>query len=181
MLAMQFSVSGHWRIAQHLANELLLAGRSISLAFYFADRALQLSGGNAFARLSVARCFWLQRFPEGVLHHLYLVRRHARSLSPRLRRKQFCDEIADLHANVLCYCGRLELATPWIWRVLKLPRCRIDTLVQIFNAAFGTPSVFEFEVARRLAPYIAQLSGRDRQRVTLVLRRHLLATIRERL
>jgi len=64
VLARQFDASSDWRTAQHLANELLLAGQSIEVAFYYADRALQLSGGNAFARLSVARCFWVQRFPK---------------------------------------------------------------------------------------------------------------------
>jgi len=179
-LARQFDASGDWRTAQHLANELLLAGQSTEVAFYYADRALRLSGGNVFARLSVARCFWVQRFPEAVLHHVRVLRHDVRRVSPPARRQQLCDEIADLYANVWCYSGRIDLASPWIQRLLAMRRCRLDTIMQIFAVAFGEHRAFELETARRLAPYADRLNDRNRSRVRIVLRRHLLATLRGR-
>jgi hypothetical protein len=180
VLARHFNATGNWRTAQHAANELLLRGQSIEVAFYYADRALQLSGGNAFARLSLVRCFWLQRFPAAVLHHLHILRHDARTVRPAQRREQLLDEIADLYANVLCYCRRLEEATPWIRRVLSFRGGRGDTLVQIFACVFGEHPALELELARRLAPHVQRLSQRDQTRVHHVLRRHLLATLRAR-
>lgn len=180
VLARHFNATGNWRTAQHVANELLLRGQSIEVAFYYADRALALSRGNAFARLSLVRCFWLQRFPAAVLHHLYILRHDARAVRPPQRREPLLNEIADLYANVLCYCRRLEEAIPWIRRVLSLRAGRGDTLVQMFAGVFGEHPELELELARRLAPYVQRLSQRDQTRVRHVLRRHLLATLRVR-
>lgn len=178
-LARRFNEAGHWRVAQHIAFELLRVGQSIGLALYYADKALQASGGNPFARLSVARCFWLQRFPDAAIHHLLIARRDAQRFHPASRRADLQAEIADLFANVYCYVGRIDDARPWIERVL-VRGGRGDTLIQIFAATFGECPDLELRAARLLVPHLDKLGGRDRSRVQHVLRRHFLATLRAR-
>jgi hypothetical protein len=177
-----FTSSANWRVAQHLANELMDEHRDTTLAEYYAAKAIELSAGDLVARLSLARCFWLQRFPEAVLSELNAIERLLLSYEPVARRAVFQHEIADLYVNTYSYANRLDLARPWIEQLLTSGRLiRGETLVQAFTAAFHHDERgLALRLARLLAPGISNLSGWDQKRVTVVIQTGFLQTIRSR-
>jgi hypothetical protein len=153
--------------------------RDTTLAEYYAAKAVELSGGDLVARLSLARCLCLQRFPEAVLGELSTIELLLETYEPAERRPVFQHEVADLYVNTYCYANRLDLARPWVDQLLQSGHLvRGETLIQLLTSAFHHDVTdLAVRAARILAPKCEQLSTLEQKQVTVVLQVNFIRTL----
>jgi len=172
--------SGNWKAAQHLSL-LCLRDDQLAYADYFSHRALELSGGDAFARITRARVLWERRLPLAVLHETSILRAQARRVRPRKRRRLLQAEIGELNVKAYCYVADLEHADPWILGVRRRGGATIECWVQLLFAARHADHLAHWELASFvLAPHFDKLGARPKAVVLRGLQYGLLRVLEAR-
>lgn len=179
LLLAHFRESSQWKVAQHLA-QVLMREHQILYAEYFATIAVQLSSGDAFARMSLATTLWERRLPAAVLYQTGILRMQARRIRPRPRRRLLQRSIAELHCVCAAYVRNdIELAR-WYRSIRHARGAAVSTLHRICVAcATGDAPPEALEAALWLAQSGWLPSDRSRAHalITRLVRRSFLLVI----
>lgn len=167
-LAHLFLGCPHWKVAQHLANELIEI-EDVTLARYYAGKAVSLSQGHILAKLSLARCFWLQHFVEALMVILNEMISELNTVESEAQRGLVHYEIVELYVRIYCYGNRPDLARPWVEKLAQFPRFRVELIVQwaMSSHELGYNSL-AFSAATLLAQCLHGLTEREKMLVNRI-------------
>lgn len=155
-----FQATRHWKVAQHLAQHCLRIS-SLTHAEYFAREALQLSGDDPFARVSVANVLWERRLPNAVLHETYILRVQTRRIRNRVTRRRIQGEIAELNVRALMYLANPQLARPWLTFLINRNYMTLATAITLaFGARHARAWELVYVAAHVLAPHETRIGSR---------------------
>lgn len=175
-----FRTARVWKTAQHLAQQCLRL-ENLTHAEYFAMVALDISGGDAFARISLANVCWQRRLPNAVLHQTFILQRQVKRVRHPARRRLLQGEIAELNVRAYAYLGQMDQARRWLRLLQRRNRITIATgIALLFGARRAGASDLHHQAAAMLTPHAQALGGHGQGAVLQGLRLGLLSLLRNR-
>jgi hypothetical protein len=185
LLECEFSRTSDWRTAQHLAlcyagRFQEVDGRDLVRAEYFAIRAVEISDGNAHARLALARIYWERRLPLAVHHEvdeaILSLEREGLLPSSSLRHR-LLGECAMLRGLSFAYMRDVPRALAEFERAEAAGALMLDGVVQILLVNEPDHLFAGDWAAARLRPVEEQLRGKAAGALLRVWRRKLVTAL----
>jgi uncharacterized protein YceH (UPF0502 family) len=168
-----------WKLAQHLSQLSARAGH-LTYAQVFAHRAIALSDGDPFARVSLAEALWMRRLPDAVLTQVQIIRGQARRVEEPQRRELLRRGIADLAVRAFAYGGNTRRCGGWVRRLERQGGTREAWLHLLRGARSTGDTASSWVAATALAPHEAAFGGRVRAAIRAALLQKLVAVLRAR-
>lgn len=176
----RFRQSPDWKTAQHLSQLCCRADHAM-YATFFAMRAVDLSGGNPFARVSLAEAHWMRRIPEVVLQETRILRVQARRLRRPIR-AILQSGIANLVVRAHAYAGHIKACHGYSRLLARTGRGTRETWAMLLIVAWQCSDDGQQSLAiAALAPFESGLGGRVQIMMRVPFRNRLLDIFRRRL
>jgi hypothetical protein len=183
-LASHERMAGDWRVAQHLAILFLERGWATE-AHYYANRAVEASGGHVLAHVALSRVMELRRFPSAVLYQLEQVRLRLKHLrGDREKMERVRGYVTSAYVRTYGYLGDLARARPWSEKLRRTRYAEIQAFVPLFHASAHDESGLHGDLLRLAALRVAEsgvpLSGRAAAKLVRIVRGLLLNVLSRR-